>query len=352
MAILNLVRICAFNVYHQNMFRLVLRTPFGAVHSKSTFVDALDIFTSEILSKKNKIQTENDACDDKDRSKLLRKVASETNIKNDSDEALGIEKWNETEIDNYITVTMECSDRKTFSGIVEQIIRSKRLPSEEVILQMLCYLCDDSDNSMATISDLIDVCQEKNLAFYAKNVNFAPFLSQYLWKIERFDDALRTLNTIFGTTNETAKSLILRNYRQITYDAVKNKNESVLDLVISNAGRINDRYNDPVLISYVWIDCFFSELFKKQTIASEMFTTYDIVQRIVTKDIGWIILSLLQQHNVDAIHRLIELCLAATMKREVGICLTALFDYQCKFGRTIVFEYAFYKYILLFRLAT
>lgn len=347
MATINVVRIGALSslatVFHQHWFRFVLRSPpmvlsSAVVQCKSTNVDVLDIFTTNILSKKNStaIKTSIDLpTTEKSRSRLLKKVALETQINTDSKRAsLNIENWSQAEIDNYLIVSMDCSDRKTFDCIIEHILVSKKLPSEAIILRVLCYLCDDSDNSMVTITHLIDVCQEKNMAFYAENMEFSPFLSQYLWKLGRFDDAICTLNTIFRTTNKNAKSLILRNYRQIIYDAVKNQDELVLDKVIANAITINEKYSDPILITYLWSDCFFSELYRNHQKANEIFTNYNVIRTTVSNDIAWISLTLLQQHNVDAIHRLIEQCLAVELMRPVGVCLTALFDYHCNYFYT------------------
>ncbi|XP_055310367.1 uncharacterized protein LOC129573616 [Sitodiplosis mosellana] len=344
MTTLNVVRCGALSslatAFHHSWFRFELKSPTikpitcGLVHCKSTNIDVLDIFTTQhILSKKNPTASKSpsivSSATENNRLQHLKKMALETQMTTKSEKtSLNIEAWTQDEIDNCLIVSINCSDRKTFDEIVQQILATKQLPSESMILRVLCHLCDDSKNSMETITNLIDVCQEKNLAFYAKNMEFAPFLSQYLWKLERFDDALYTLNTIFSTTNQNAKSLILRNYRQIIYDAVKNHDEPILDKVITNTIKVYEKYKDPILITYVWSDCFFSELFRCHQRAEEIFSAHEVIRMTVSKDIGWIALTLLQQHNIDAIHRLIEQCLAAKMIREVGVCLTALFDYH------------------------
>lgn len=335
MATINLIR----RISSPHLFRFTLHSSLasacGLVQHKSTDVDVLDVFTTHILSEKSSRdakhhqQYETPNVSNEKRTQMLKKVSTETKASADS-KALNVADWNQSEIDHYLIVSIECGDRKTFNGIIQQIIELKRLPSDALILRTLCYLCDVSDNSMAIISKLIDLCQETNIAFYAKNVEFAPFLSQYLWKLERFDDALNTLNSIFATTNKTAKRLILRNYRQIIYDAIKNHDEHVVSKIVANAEQIGVKCKDSTLITYVWSDCFFSELFRNQRKADELFTAHDAIRETVSKNIGWIALTLLQQHNVDAIHRLIEICLATELKREVGICLTALFDYHCK----------------------
>lgn len=289
------------------VFRSVLRSApmkpltCGLVHCKSTNIDVLDIFTTKhILSKKNSLTSKSPAIDAtataNERLQLFKKWAleSQEETENSEQSALNIESWSQADIDYCLIVSMDCSDRKTFDEMVKHILATKKLPSEGIILRVLCHLCDDNTNSMETITQLIDVCQEKNLAFYAKNMEFAPFLSQYLWKFERFDDALNTLNTIFSTTNRISKSLILRNYRQIIYDAVKNHDELVLDKVIANAKYIYEKHKDPILITYVWSDCFFSELFRCHQRADAIFTSHEVIRRTVSKDIGWFALTLLQ----------------------------------------------------------
>lgn len=306
------------NIFDPHLLRMSLHSPIvsalGTVHQKSSDVDILDIFTANILSAE----------------RISKKGSDNKYFAFKKNATLNIKSWTQKEIDNYLLVIIDCGDRKTLIGIIRQISALKRLPSDKVIIRVLSYLCDDSDDSMATISNLIDLCEQMNIAFYAKNVEFAPFLSQYLWKLKRFDDAIQILNTIYGTTNQSAKRTILRNYRQIIYDAIKNQDEIVVDKMVMNAELIKAKHKDPILLSYAWSDCFFSELFRNQRKADEVFHAHTEVREIVEKNISWIALKLLQLHNIDGIHRLIEICLVFKMKHEVGICLTVLFDYHCK----------------------
>lgn len=290
--------------FHSNLLRVFLRVPqtsiFGMIQCKSTNIDVFDVFTTEILSNKSLKLPLQSSTDIIRPLNIIKPTECQTGIKLKTITNNDTVDWSESEIDQNLIVSMDCGDRKTFDGIIEQMLTLKRLPSEKIIVRVLCYLCDDNVNSMNTIIRLIDLCQEINLGFYAKNVDFAPFLSQYLWKLQKFDEALNTLNAIFGVTNKTSKSLILRNYRQIIYDAVKNQDESVVDKVISNALEINERHKDSILIVYVWSDCFFSELFRNQQKAETLFAAHDVIRTTISKDVGWIALTLLQQviHNL------------------------------------------------------
>lgn len=305
------------NVFHMHLFRFA---------SSSS---SLDIFVTDILvpkkAKPSKLidtTTKAALALTRDRSELLKKVSSE--------QKTDVRTWNQTEIDDYLVVSLDCGDRKSLIQIIEQMLELQRLPSDAIILRVLSYLCDDQCDSMAIISRLIDLCLLKFVV--AKNVEFVPFLSQYLWKLKRYDDAINTLNSIYATTDKTMRSNIMRNYRQIISEAVENcDDEMVLQQIISNAAYINEKYKDPMLIIYVWSDCFFSELFRNQQKAEELFTAYDAIPKAVAKQISAIALQLICTHNTDGIHRLIEILLKnESHKNEVHVLLLRLFDYHCE----------------------
>lgn len=314
---------------------------FGVFHGKSTNTDVLEIFTKQILSKTgakpNPTEMPPSTEAAMERCELLKKITLEMQNMSQTGATLNINNWSVTDINNYLQVSLDLKDRKTVTSIMNQMLDSKQLPSNSLIIRTFSFLCDDCADSMELVTGIIEVCQEKNLPFYATSIELEPFKAQYLWKFERYDDALHTLNSIFTTRNKTIKSLILQNYRQITYNGVTHQDEAILEKLITNALGICDKYNDPSLLTYVWSDCFFSELFRNQQRASHLFGAHETVRQAVSRDIGWFALTLIQQHNIDAIHRLIENCLASSMKREVGVCLVALFDYHCKYlcARTI-----------------
>lgn len=330
-------------IFHQQIVGPIWRSPLvsalGMIHCKSTNVDVLDIFASDILCKatqddSNK-SSEPPSMKHKQSAQFITDLFTEPKVntkkKEQSNAPIKMDDWCQNDIDEHIVACINCNNQNTFHEIVEHILETKRMPSDAVIIQILSYLCNDQDDSMAIITRLIDLCQEKNIAFYATNVEFVPFLSQYLWEKDQFNDALNSLNSIFATTNKTAKAQILRNYRQIIFNTVKNQDDSILEKVITYAQDIHTTHKNPILIIYIWSDCFFSDLFRNHKKADELFDVYEEVQQTVSRDIGWIVLTLLQQHNIDAIHRLIEKYLALDKKREVGVCLAALFDYHCKY---------------------
>lgn len=167
------------NVLHTHLLR------FASSSSSS-----LDIFVTDILlPKKSKplklIDTTTTTSNlatalTRNRSELLKKVTSEQQTADD------MKTWNQNEIDHYLIVSLNCGDRKSILQTIEKSLELKCLPSDAIILRVLSYLCDDKNDSMAIISRLIDLCLSEFVV--AKNVEFIPFLSQYLWKLKRYED--------------------------------------------------------------------------------------------------------------------------------------------------------------------
>lgn len=316
------------------------------LRNKSNNIDVLDIFTNRFLLENNSnktkpcesqsAQVETPQIAQEKRSQILKKIASQHRLAAEGETLMNISEWAKNEIDNYVTIVMDCNDKKTFQQIFKQIIQLKKLPSDTIIIRILCFMCDDSISSMDNISQLVDVCREINVEFYARSMEFAPFLAQYLWNTDRFDDALSTLNEIFPTSNKSVKSSVLRNYRQIIFDAIQSRDEEIVTKLVQSAEQIYNRQKSPVILVYVWADCFYSVLFRNQEIANEIFESYEAIRKIVSIDIGWIVLSLVQQHNIDGLHRLIEQCLKFNMKSECATCMRALFDYHRKYWNIYV----------------
>lgn len=148
-------------LFSSHMMRFAVMLPIGITYRKSTDVDALDILTTDILKSKksnaSKLIDTTSLAMQRDRSEVLKKVSSEQQTVCD------MKTWNQNEMDHYLIVSIDCGDRKTLIQMIEEMLELKRLPSDAIILRVLCYLCDDHNDSMAIISRLIDLCQQKNV---------------------------------------------------------------------------------------------------------------------------------------------------------------------------------------------
>lgn len=317
---------------------------------KSNNINVIDIFITRLLNEKpdsdsktpKKEPTPNatvlNVLQNENRSKMLKKIAAGHNKEIGNDGSIKIAEWTKQEIDDCLSIVIDCNDKKTFNELFDQIIELKRLPSDSTVLRILCFICDDSAASMDKVMQLVDVCKEENMEFYARSMAFYPFLSQKLWKMQRFDDALSTLVEVYPTTDKSVKSFVLRNFRQIIFDAIRKQDEETVNKLVQSAKKILEERNSPTILVYIWADCFSNTFFSNQTIANDIFEEYEIVRETVSRDIGWIVLSLIQQHNIDGLQRLIEQCLKFGMKEECGTCMRALFDYHCKY-RIVCVQY-------------
>lgn len=343
MAMLNIIRNHWLSITSQKCFFRPNLSIFGTPNffqHKSDNINVLDIFTTRLLNEQPEIDLKTpkkepaslNVLQNENRSKMLKKIAAGHSKVIGNDGFIKIAEWTKQEIDDCVSIVIDCNDKKTFNELFEQIIELKRLPSDGNVLRIFYFICDDSAASMDKVMQLIDVCKEENMEFYARSMAFAPFLAQYLWKMERFDDALSTLVEIYPTTDESVKSSVLRNFRQIIFDAIRNQDEGTVQKLLQSAKKIFEKRNSPTILVYIWADCFYSALFSNQMIANGIFEEYEIVRKIISTDVGWIVLSLIQQHNIDGLQRLIEQCLKFGLKEECGTCMRALFDYHCKYS--------------------
>lgn len=302
---------------------------------KSTKIDVLDSFTTDLMRKidgeKRQPKEFTPMTVDQDKESLIRKI---TTHKGDRtlpfEHSMDIRDLSEAEMNCYVSVTIDADDRRTFNSLIEQFHRFKVLPRNDLVVRSLRYLCDDTKDSMVQIIRLIDVCREKNLKFYATDMEFAPFLAQYLWTANQFDAALSVLRQTYVADNIAIKTIVRQNFQRLLKDAIENRRESSLEKIEAFATHIFRKQGDSIFMLFVFGQCFHSTWFSDQIVANNLFRRWEPLRTMFRKDIGQYAFNRLQQHDVDAIQRLIELCLEFKMMPECRICLTMLFDYQCE----------------------
>jgi len=166
------------------------------------------------------------------------------------------------------------------------------------------------------------------LSLYEQNGKFEPYIAQCLWSAGKFEEALNKLRECYATDNVDIKNIVKGNYRKIVEDTISNRSEAILAKITAHARTIFEIHKDPTILLFVWSDCFLSDWFCDRQFAGSLFKQYVSLRVMVGKDMDKFAFLLLQHHNIDAIHRLIEQCLAFDMKAECRICMTLLFDYQ------------------------
>lgn len=240
-------------------------------------------------------------------------------------------KWlDQNDLDSRVKQSIAHKDRGSVNVLIEEIVSSKQLPSDAKVIELLIYLCDKTSSSMTSIGQLISVCQNYNIALYATNLKFQPFLAQPMWQMQQFDDALKFLDSFFLAYKNKCPPIVRVNYQQIIFDAVQNQSDDILQKVIESAKDVFTKYGDPQLLLYIWNDCFCSDLHRNVVISEKLIDSIEVLRETVARDMMWIVTSLLAQHNLNAVHRLIQLCLKYEWKDKCSICLFELFDYECK----------------------
>lgn len=312
---------------------------FTGLSLKSTKIDVLDSFTTDLI---RKLDNCNDGkprkelvpiAVDLDKESLIRKITTHKSDRSQPYEySMDIRNLNASEINCYVSVTIDADDRRTFNSLVEQFHRFKMLPRNDLVVRSLRYLCDDTKSSTVQIQIIrvIDVCREKNLQFYATDMEFAPFLAQYLWTANQFDAALSVLRQTYVTDSVAIKTIVRQNFRRLLKDAIANRSESALEKINAFATEVFRTQRDPNLMLDVFNNCFISTWFSDRMIANNLFRQSEPLRTLFRRDIGQYAYGRLQLHDIDAIQRLIVLCLEFKLMDECRICLTMLFDYQCK----------------------
>lgn len=340
----------AFNLLRLVPTRLLVPHSFSTisitsdlVQTKSTNVNVLDTFTTELLariSKEPQQSSPNSAKNNVNKSRgqqksLLEKITLHQKDKNVNQHSCDIRTLSKTEFDQYVILSITNDDRRTFSDIIHQVINYKLLPSDEVILRAMSYLCDDQSETVQNFTKLINVCMEKNIAFYATNQQFLPYLAQYYWEACQFDYALNALQQIYATDSKSIRILVENNFKKLLRNSIANRSdENAIDKIENLAITIYRRYKQSSLLLHVWNKCFISVWFVDQERAGQLFKDYDVIRSAFSKNVASYVFDMLQRHEVDAVYRLIELCLSYDMNEECFICLSLLFDYQCKFPLT------------------
>lgn len=302
---------------------------------KSTRIDVLDVFTNDLMRKIEEIKKSRKGfipiIVDEDKESLIRKITShQVDQTLPFEHSMDIRNLSAAEMSSYVSMTIEADDRRTFNGIIEQIHRFNILPRIDLVVRSLCYLCDDTNDSMASVVRLIDVCREKNLQFYATDMEFAPFLAQYLWTTKRYDSALSVLRQTSAGNNKKVKSIVRQNFQRILKDAITNRDESAMEKIEAFAMEILQTRTDPSLLLDVFNNCFVSTWFNDRTMATNLFRQWQPLRTSFRENIGPYAYDRLQQHDVDAVQRMIELCLEFKMMEGCRVCLAMMFDYQCK----------------------
>lgn len=322
---------------------------------KSSSVDSIDSFTNDLVVRKALkwqilqqkiapvpssqpikpiptaiITVPNETLSHQFRSKA-QKLISEISSLRDVDLCIEFETLTQYHIDHLLISALFDEKKKNLYAIIDQCIHFKKSPSERVVFDVLRYLSDKGDLVYTKL--FIELCSQTLPSSYKENVQFDHLRAKCMWKQGNAEGGLRLLASVYveATALKGSQTLVMIRhiFQEIIEETVGKKSEAVLVAVKSVAIELSESFKEHQVLAYVWKSCFLSSWFSDQQQAILLFEEHAPIRAIVGDSVSMTAYNLLQNHNTDAVYRLIELLLKFNMKNECKICLGFLFEYQC-----------------------
>lgn len=309
--------------------------------NKSTKIDSIDSFTSEIVMKntqkfeslKQSLKATHNygsTSFSQGLSAVTKGVLNETDSIKTPDLGLDIRTLSKPQLDNLLLATMEIKNKLDFLYLIRQCIQWKKLPSDEALVESLKYLSLIGETEL--IGKLELVGKQENSKIVSTYVGLAPFKSMSHWRNGQSENAIKMLLQGYeSNTSEAGRRMLRTAFKVISEETLSLKSEAVLVSLMKNAVKIYDEHKDIFGVACIWRNCFVSDWFSDQKSAETLFNKYEELQQLIAKKAPIICTSFLKQHKTDAVHRFIELFLKVDDFASCSICLGQLFDYQCKY---------------------
>ncbi|KAM8713063.1 hypothetical protein ACLKA7_013388 [Drosophila subpalustris] len=307
--------------------------------------DAIDCFTNELVNRKTQKWEElrdnlmkpvsEDAAANKGSSNFGQNVGlMSKGMVNDLKQlrspqlGLDIRSLSQPQLDNLLLATLEVKNKVDFLYLIRQCVRWQQLPCNEVLISCLKYL--SGLGRMQQLDSLAETCRQTKHPFASIYSDLAPFKAIALWHNGNADVALMTLHRGYGGSlnSEEGRRMIRTAFRTIAEETLAQKSEAVLISLTEVARAIHREHKDIFVLALVWKQCFASTWFSDQKSAEELFEHYKELQQLVERRASPLCSSFLSRHNVDAVHRLIEVFLQHNQRIACSSCLSLLFNYQ------------------------
>jgi hypothetical protein len=256
---------------------------------------------------------------------ILRELA---NLKN-SPILVDIHGLDKYQLDNLLITSLDEGNERDLYILLDQMLLYRKLPSKKVFNELLHFLCCRCDGS--NLEKLIDLCACDFRKFFHENLKFRHYQSLLLWKQGDSRESLKIFREILGgcqdlEIREAVKDLIC----SIVDETIGNKSEGVL-IGLTEVGKyLANTFDDYHILMKIWKSCFKSIWFSDNQMAEELFERDPKIRHIVVQQASFLSFMYLKEHNLEAVHRLIELFLKFQMKAECLNILTVLFDYHCE----------------------
>lgn len=295
----------------------------------STDTDVLDSFTTQLLQKKT----------DKWWNLRIKKkivtsqysVVNSTDInfkKSKTDSVVDICSFDTKDLNELIIENAQQVNSELINKITTQFLEYKICPTGSALRNVLSFYAVKGDREM--IKRLQIFVEEHNKNEFLLNAKFLHYLAEAIWFKGNISDSLQLFQEVFDDYVFLRRKLKLM-LKYMIINVISSKSEATLVLIINFAQQIAEKYDDYFLLSCVWQVCFLSEWYADQCRATQLLEDNEKLSFHIVNRIHFIVNTSIKIHQVETVHRLLELLLKYNMKSYIAFVLQSLFNYRCKF---------------------
>ena len=234
------------------------------------------------------------------------------------------------QIDNLVINSLDEGNKTDLYILIDQLLNYRKLPSERVTKEIMMYLCCVCDEN--NLEKFINLCASDFREFYNSNLQFRHFQSLLLWKRGNATQSMRNYRELFIECSEsTMRDSLIEMLNLIVDETLGSKSEGVLVSLTEFAQFLGKNFNDYNILTKIWMKSFKSVWYSDNCLARDLFESDEKVRDIVGQRASFLSYLYLKEHNMEAVHRLIELFLKCNMKNECRNVLMVLFNYHCEY---------------------
>ncbi|KXJ78734.1 hypothetical protein RP20_CCG003578 [Aedes albopictus] len=309
-------------------------------HRKSTNVDAIDSFISElmegkalkwkVLSNKHKstppLVKGGDGMRPAVQSRAPFRLTQIFDDLTSNPIVINIEPLEQTHIDNLIETAIREENAKDVQLLFEQMVDYGKLPSEKILNMLLEHFSNSSDRER--LEKLVELCTRVDPKFVTDNSSLFHYKAVSLWSSGNSLNSLDMFKKALIESTSESKIVVNRLLVKIVDETIGKKSEAVLLAVIELGEFCLTELNDDFLIGYVWERSFLSQWFSDQEAAKALFDKHERLRLAIAKRVSSMCFNCMQDFNTEPLYRLMELFLKHQMSTQCRLILISLFEYE------------------------
>uniref|UniRef100_A0A1Q3FHV3 Uncharacterized protein n=1 Tax=Culex tarsalis TaxID=7177 RepID=A0A1Q3FHV3_CULTA len=316
---------------------------FGGQQRKSTNVDAIDSFISELVENKT---LKWKVLNNKNRVPLRKSGSPQvavappvvpsrrspfrlTQIFDDLTSnplVVNIEPLEQTHIDNLVESAIQEGNGMDVHLLFDQMLEYRRVPSRQVLTALCEYFATETDRKR--LEELVELCHVVLPEQTAQSKNFLHYMALLHWKMGNSLKALENFKAALQDCPNETKQDINRLLQSVVDETIGKKSEAVLLAVIELGEFCMFQLKDEFLLCYVWEGSFRSQWFSDQEAARALFDKHAGLRVAISRRLGKLCFTYMQEFNAEPVYRLMELFLKHKMLPQCQQILVRLFEYQ------------------------